>query len=184
MSRRYSGFSLTEVLVSIVVLAVGVLGVARMQLNALMSTRQLAFHTTAMQLASEMADKIRANTVSMDEGESPFLGFDYSSNAGDSDGQAAACFNASRCNARQLAEFDIHEWEKQMRASLPSSRARICRDDAPWDEGMRSYRWECSDSGPMVVKIGWRGRAANDASERNDNAFPPAVVMSVGAYPA
>lgn len=184
MNRPYSGFSLTEVLVSIVVLAIGMLGVARMQLNTLISTRQMVFRSAAVQLASEMADKIRSDAALMDRGENPFLGIDYSSSTDEPAVQSAACFNAARCSATEIAEFDIHEWEKQMQSSLPSGRARICRDDAPWDEGARSYRWECSDSGPMVVKIGWRGRTADSAPGGNGRAFAPAIVMSVGAYPA
>ncbi len=59
--RGAAGFAMLEALVAIVVLAVGVLGVASLLLNSSRFTQQASYDTTAMQLATEMAERMRAN---------------------------------------------------------------------------------------------------------------------------
>ena len=51
-----------EVMIAILVLALGVVGAASMQLIALQVARQSSFQTTALYLALQMADSIRIHT--------------------------------------------------------------------------------------------------------------------------
>lgn len=55
------GFTLIEVLVSLLLLAVGVLGAAAMQLYALKSDQVAGVHSQAVYLANSIADAMRAN---------------------------------------------------------------------------------------------------------------------------
>jgi len=133
---RQSGFTLIEVLISVLVLALGVIGAAGMQLTALRTTQQSAFQTIALDLASEMAEKMRANTGQMKQLDdlNTFMNVNYKSGT---DGNPSApdkmCFEeAVNCNAKELAEFDVYEWETRIKAALPSGRVVICRDANPW----------------------------------------------------
>ena len=58
MASTEHGFSLIEVLISVFVLAVGVIGAAGMQLTALRTTQQSVFQTKALHLATEMLSLI------------------------------------------------------------------------------------------------------------------------------
>jgi type IV pilus assembly protein PilV len=55
------GFSLIEVLVSIVVLSVGLLGVAALQVTGLRVGQSSFYRAQAAQFATDMADRLRAN---------------------------------------------------------------------------------------------------------------------------
>ncbi|MFO7787299.1 MAG: type IV pilus modification protein PilV [Halospina sp.] len=55
------GLSMVEVLVAVVILAIGLLGIASTQLVALEQTNLAERRTTATMLVSEMADRVRAN---------------------------------------------------------------------------------------------------------------------------
>jgi len=56
-----SGFTLVEVLVALIVLSIGMLGIAALYLESLRASRQALVRTQAVTLASDIADRIRAN---------------------------------------------------------------------------------------------------------------------------
>jgi len=58
---RERGFSLIEVLVSIVVLSVGLLGLAALQVSGLRVGQSSFYRAQAAQFATDMADRLRAN---------------------------------------------------------------------------------------------------------------------------
>jgi len=185
---KRSGFSLIEVLVSILVLALGVIGAAGMQLTAMRTTQQSAFQTLALQLAGEMADKMRANDSQMKKaGANPFLAVSYQSAIeGEPAPPGKLCYS-SACDGDDLAEFDIYEWKKRIKESLPGGRALICRDAAPWDSAKEALTWSCSggsgDSASLVIKIGWQGKNSDGTLIRDEvNIFPPSVALTVEPY--
>ncbi len=58
---RQSGMTLLEVLISLLILAIGVLGAAAIQLNALIYTDSSKMRSQASFIAYDMMDRIRAN---------------------------------------------------------------------------------------------------------------------------
>ncbi|WP_260295704.1 type IV pilus modification protein PilV [Sedimenticola hydrogenitrophicus] len=59
--RRQCGFSMIEVLISIVVLAIGLLGIAGLQLSSLKGTDSANYRSTATMLSYDIVDKMHAN---------------------------------------------------------------------------------------------------------------------------
>jgi len=179
-----TGFSLVEVLIAVFVLALGVIGVAGMQLTAMRTSQQSAFQTNAVELATEMGDEMRANDQQMQlpDGSNPFLNVDYQSQSGAPASAHATCYSrAANCSGEELAAFDINEWEQRIKASLPVSRAKICRDGRPWDGEAKSLTWDCdSSSGNIVIKIGWRARNPDGSfTAASGMSFPPIVALTV-----
>ena len=62
---RQQGFSLLEVLIAVLVLAVGVLGALLMQTNALRYSASASDHTQASFIVYDMLDRMRANPVDL-----------------------------------------------------------------------------------------------------------------------
>jgi type IV pilus assembly protein PilV len=60
-ARQQGGFSLIEVLISVLILAIGLLGAAAIQLNALKFTDSSTLLSQASFIAYDMMDRIRAN---------------------------------------------------------------------------------------------------------------------------
>lgn len=183
-----NGFSLIEVLVSMLVLALGVIGAAGMQLTAMRTTQQSEFQTLSLQLAAEMADKMRANDSQMKKaGANPFLSVSYQSAIeGEPSAPGKLCY-ATACDGEDLAAFDIYEWKKRIKTALPGGRVLICRDSAPWDSGKSALTWDCSagsgDSASLVIKIGWQGKNPDGSLIRDAaNIFPPSVALTVEPY--
>lgn len=65
-SRRVAGFTLVEVLIALIVLSIGLLGIAALYVETLRANRSALVRTQAIALASDLADRIRANRVPAD----------------------------------------------------------------------------------------------------------------------
>ncbi|MBS1187168.1 MAG: pilV [Burkholderiaceae bacterium] len=201
-TTKQLGFTLVEVLVSIFVLALGVIGVAGMQVMAMRNSQTSNYQTIAVQLATELADNMRSNAAAMnqDDSSNPFI-FDYNA-ATDSAPTAPAkkCYTTTDCSASELAEFDIYLWKLRLTGQikdaggkvvgatgLPGGRVKVCRDKKPYASG--SLTWDCTApltggvNSPMVIKVGWQGRGTNpDGSANTDGSYPPSVAITVESY--
>jgi len=100
------GFSIVEVLVALVVLAVGMLGIAGLYVTTLRASNGAIYRTIAVNLAADMADRIRAN---------PLAGPAYGGAAGDND-----CVGATDdCTGAEMAADDLFHWNNELAAALP-----------------------------------------------------------------
>ncbi|MFQ5635594.1 MAG: type IV pilus modification protein PilV [Gammaproteobacteria bacterium] len=103
------GFTLVEVLVALVVLTVGMLGVAVLYVEGLRLNRTSIYRTTAVGLTADMADRIRANR------QVP-AGY-----AGTGPGTDNNCVNgAAACTPAQQAADDWYWWWRDVGAHLPA----------------------------------------------------------------
>lgn len=107
--NRLRGFTLVEVLVALVVLAVGMLGIAGLYVESLRAGRTSIYRTTAVTLAADMADRIRANP----NAQASYTGA----------GPGSAAFNcvngAARCAPDEMAQDDWFLWQQDLQARLP-----------------------------------------------------------------
>jgi type IV pilus assembly protein PilV len=104
--RLQKAFSMVETLVALVVLAVGLLGIAALYVTTLRSGGSAIAHTQAVYLANDMADRIRANPKAKDA---------YQAAGAKKDCMAAAC------NATDMAAFDLDIWQTQIKTTLPGT---------------------------------------------------------------
>ncbi|WP_420468613.1 type IV pilus modification protein PilV [Panacagrimonas sp.] len=121
--RRSLGFSLLEVLIAIVVLSIGLLGLAGLQFSALRGNNQSYERSQAHLLAQEIADSMRVNRREAATGA-------FSIEPGvippEMDCQGATV----TCTQAQAAAHDLFRWHRRMREILPGSTARIfCSTD-------------------------------------------------------
>lgn len=172
--RVPSGFTLPDVLVAILVLSVGILCAAGAQVASQRVRHGSALLSNGVQLASTLADRMRANSAQMQAPDAlnPYLQLQYDAAAGPPPA-TQACF-AAQCGSAQLAAFDIGDTMLALHGGFPGGRVRVCRD------GAASMDWACSGGAqaPVVIKLGWLRRQA-DGSWR----ATPALAMVVGSAP-
>lgn len=181
------GSSLVEVLVALLLLALGVLSSSVLHLASLRARHESALLSTAAQLAAGMAERMRTNS-GLPDAANPYLGLDYdaSLDAGNGDGGQSSCFGATACTGAQLAQFDIAEWKQQLRSALPGARLLICRDLQAWDTAAHGLHWTCSggSGAPIVIKLGWRSRQIGaQASGQTAEALPRLAMQLGGGSP-
>jgi type IV pilus assembly protein PilV len=67
--KQQSGFTLIEILVAVVILALGLLGMAGMQANSLRNNQSAYFRSQATVLAYDILDRMRANRTAAAGGQ-------------------------------------------------------------------------------------------------------------------
>lgn len=155
MSRRHThraarGFSLLEVMVSIIVICVGLLGIAKLQALSLSNTTTSRLRALAAIQAASLASAMHSNRqywfntaptsvtvtatsttatiASTDAGLQTQATTDLTSNPTGAS-PSAACVGTSgggsQCNALPLAAFDLSRWAVSLGALLPGPSATI-----------------------------------------------------------
>ena len=177
---RARGFTLLEILIAMLVLALGILGGVALQLAALRARQQSVLLSQATQMATSLAERMRANPSQRDT----YLTLDYDAFVEAVPGAPAALCHAGACSADQLALADLYEAKSQLRSHLPAGRVVICRDAGLWSGG--KLHWSCSGgvAAPTVVKVGWRGKRPDGAQDKTTaGEYVPSVALVVGASP-
>lgn len=118
------GFSLLEVLIALLVLAVGILGVAGLQGSSLRNTYSAHLRSQATSIAQDMMERLRANRSYVFAAED-----NYRVALEDAPtGEAANCATAS-CTDAELAAYDKDQWLEAIQA-LPDGKGSIDIDTA------------------------------------------------------
>jgi type IV pilus assembly protein PilV len=133
--QRMRGFTLLEVLVSLVILSIGLLGLAAMQASALSSTHGSQTESLVAIQARSLADAMSANpdywsnfsptfTVS-GTAASPVFG-------SSAPPYSASCLNSVCTSATEVAGYDLQQWATQLLTQVPGATATItCAGSAP-----------------------------------------------------
>ena len=178
------GFTLLEVLVAVVVLALGIMGGVALQMAALRSRHQAALLSQATQLATALTERMRANASQMRlaDGDNLYLTLNYDVLSEPHPPAPAALCYGGACGGAQLALSDLYEAKLLVRQNLPAGRVVICRDANLWSGG--KLRWACGGGAdaPLVVKVGWRGKNPDGTPHTDDSGeYMPGVALAVGA---
>lgn len=102
----HRGFSLLEVLIAVLVLSVGLLGMAGLQLNAMKFNQTAAVRTHATVLAYDIADRMRANRAVAKSG-----GYVIASDA--------------VASGTSVAQTDLGNWKDALDRHLPGGQGAV-----------------------------------------------------------
>ncbi|MEL7185701.1 MAG: type IV pilus modification protein PilV [Pseudomonadota bacterium] len=115
-NKKQRGFSLVEVLIALVIMSVGMLGIAGLYVQSMQAGRTSMFRHHAVTLAGDVADRIRAN---------PTAGAAYN-HAASATGTNNNCVAMSTdCNPAEMAANDIFVWQTQADDSLPNGTVAV-----------------------------------------------------------
>lgn len=121
---KQNGFSLIEALVAFLILSVGMLGIASLQLLSLKAGHTAVLRTIAVIKAEEMFERIRSNPVVLDPDNVNAANSSYAVLAGDP-GQSFNCNDSNGavelCTFVQIAQDDIFNWKNSLKNSLPNN---------------------------------------------------------------
>ena len=124
-STYQGGFTLLEILIALLVLSIGLLGMAGLQATSLRNSHDAYVTTRATYLAHDMADRMRANRSAL----ATYTGLS---------GVSHDCVTVS-CSPTDIAENDISEWLAEVQ-TLPGGQGNIVQAGSlftitvMWDE--------------------------------------------------
>lgn len=117
MPVKQSGFTLLEVLVAMLVLAIGLLGLAGLMASSMRNNLSASHRTQATWMAYDIVDRMRSNRAGAMTG-----------------GYATAMGTAATCSTAvptgTVPAQDIAAWKNQLACSLPAGNGSIAVDTA------------------------------------------------------
>lgn len=124
--KPQKGSSLIEVLVSILIVCLGLLGMASMVAASVQYVKLAQFQTIGTQLAEAYAENLRANTSGFYAGNyNRSIAYD-----GDSSNlEVPTCVITSLCTPSEIANIDKAVWLNDLRRRLPAGGAYVLRDE-------------------------------------------------------
>ena len=200
------GFSMIEVLISIVVLSFGLLGSVGLQSFAIKSNREGRLQSVATTLAREYAEMMRGNKdvgMKTSTTDNPYLLDDktikalsdlpsawaYCLHTGCEDASVLAANTPNTAVQKKVAQSEVLEWMARALDELPSAWIKVCFDEAPFDSSGLS-QWTCTAptggatvNSTIVIKMGWtqsaleRGQTGDAALQKADTR--PTLVFPV-----
>ena len=99
--------------ITIVVISIGLLGLAVMQATGLRNNNNAYFRSQATVLAYDIADRMRANTSSINNYLTSFMTLAAATDQ-------AGCTTTGSCSAAQMAQDDLFDWNVALGTALPS----------------------------------------------------------------
>lgn len=115
--RQQAGFSLVEVLITLVIMSVGMLGIAGLYVQSMQAGRTSMFRHNAVTLAGDVADRIRAN---------PRAAIAYIDPVGANNN---CVLGGASCTPAQMAANDILLWKTQAADTLPAGDVTVVFDN-------------------------------------------------------
>lgn len=172
---QQQGFSLLEALVTLVIFSIGLLGLASLQITALKINHDAQLRSTAVLLANDISERMRANPTAVADGA-------YNNPTGAAAGQPQCLGLTSEglpdtqasCTPAQMAANDFYEWNAMMSGAtstdwhaaylpqLPGGRGIVCIDSTPSDGTPDAPG--CDNISPVAdttiyaIKIWWNER--------------------------
>jgi len=116
---RQSGFTLIEMMIALLILAIGLLGFAGLQTQGIVMGRKAFLHSQAEMLAEDIVERIRANKAKGDF--SVTLGYAM---AATDVGQDNHC-DSNACTPAQMTQWDQYRWQRRVGGSLPAGQGDV-----------------------------------------------------------
>jgi type IV pilus assembly protein PilV len=166
------GFTLLEILVAVVVLSIGLLGLASLQAVGLRTNQSAYLRSQATLLAEDMVDRMRANNLAV------------RANAYDLPTATASanCRSAVGCSPNDMAQNDYAEWTTTLARVFPNGEGVVCIDSTP-NDGAGAGNPDCDGNAVMAnnpvyaIKVWW------DDYDREQGTDEQRFIMSVQLTP-
>ena len=193
-----AGFTMLEVLMSILIVGIGMLAVAGMQGRTLKTVREAETQGVAAMLAGEVADAMRANSYasinasgSVTEDWSNYVETSYSDH---STAPSTLCNAAtgSACTSAQMAAYDLYQFKNSLASAFVDSsrsnvRAIVCRDSTAsstinFDD---SKLGGCTGGSKLMIRVAWKAameKTANSALGSNSANTTASATSNTRVY--
>ncbi|HFD11932.1 MAG TPA: type IV pilus modification protein PilV [Crenotrichaceae bacterium] len=148
------GFSLIEILVSLLILSIGMLGMAGLQVSGLRNSATSSYRTDATQLSYNIADSMRANRLAVDDNHFAAIEIDHGDTLTDPEQsclQTSPDTTVSSCTTvSDMAAVDLYDWATRARQQLPNVDLAIqCNDLDDTDSD------DCTEFSTHTVTLSW-----------------------------
>jgi type IV pilus assembly protein PilV len=161
-SRLQHGSSLIEVLVSMIILAIGILGIGALQTASLKSNQSSYLRTQAVFHSLDLVERMQGNQTGVRAGN-------YDDPVPE---LTSACLTQAGCSAAEMAAHDVAEWAASIASRLPLGAATVCVDSDPSDGTAAAPA--CDGLGAVyAITVWWDDKRDGVANQKYVMSFQP-----------
>ncbi len=180
-SGRETGFTLLEVMIAVLILSLGLLGIAALQLSSKKSTHQAWQRSQAVLLADGLLERVRMNPAGA---ASYHTGLGASALGGATRASPARNCASQTCTAAQMAAWDLWEWERRLDGVAVRDAANRNAGglvDAHGCVVFTAVSASMPNTGQLRVIVTWRGTSGSTDAVRSGTACGPDAAGTVDA---
>ncbi|MFO1278239.1 MAG: type IV pilus modification protein PilV [Burkholderiaceae bacterium] len=182
------GMTLVEVLVALVIFALGMMGAGGLILSSMRSSQYSSNASVAISLARDYGEIMQLIPASVQATSEAGTGNTFAIDSSVAMTVPTQTCKTNACNGDQMIAWNVWEWAQRVSKELPGGRAVVCKDTDPKDaNGL--FRWTCDGAGTMtVIKFGWSAKTGAagtgdnilNATDANNVVRPKLVVTLFG----
>jgi len=149
--KHTRGFSLMEILVTVIVLSIGLLGLAGLQLSSLKYNHSAYLRSQATFLANDIIDRMHANRNIARAGSYDIaIGAAAAAAPGNCNGSVT-----DTCTPADMATLDLSDWKTRLSAILPGGDGSISRTVGANDQILATItiQWDDSRGEEAVIQL-------------------------------
>ena len=150
------GFTLIEVLITLLIMSIGLLGLAGLQMTGLKLNDSAERRSQATILAYDILDRMRANRAAAEIGA-------YNISTSTTPAAASCAGSSSDCNATAMKNYDLYEWREALAQRLPGGTGEIATSGATPPAVTIKVQW--NDEKAEREAVGNRSGAAPTTQE-------------------
>ena len=180
--------TLVEVLVALVIFALGMLGAGGLIVSSLRASQLSTTASVANALARDYGEVMQMIPATVIATGVAGASNTFTIDTDDSMTEPSEKCKTNACTPAQMVAASNWEWAQRVKNALPGGRAVVCKDTSPrGSDGL--YQWDCDTSGTlMVVKFGWTAKTGPagtgddilSARDGNNQVRPKMVVTLFG----
>jgi type IV pilus assembly protein PilV len=123
--QQVAGFALIEALVSLVILALGIMGLVGLQARTLIETRNTNQRAIAVQMTADLAERIQLNDIAARNGAYGNLALGTVPVAGVNCLPGSVTTAGATCTPAELAASDLAYWRQQLTQLIPGADVEL-----------------------------------------------------------
>lgn len=173
--QRTGGYTLVEVMVTVMVLSIGLAALGLLQVITVQNTYNANNRAMAVMSAEAMIDRVRANIQGYELGA-------YTSLTAPT-GSATACNSGSPCDFATIATSEYETWNLELAQNLPQGTGVLCMDGADGDVNDGTPAAPACAGGVNVIKVFWRESSAGGGQGNNEAVENQWRVFGTPFYP-
>lgn len=154
--RRARGASLIEVLISVLLAAIGLLAMAGANVASIRYSKMSQYRGTATMLASDLAERMRSNQAGL---LNYAVSSDFAAQASVPAASTACEGYSVTCNSADLAAYDLVAWRRAVRNQLPEGSVFVTPSTAVVNPVLAADVW-----------IAWRDPAVAAPDENSTDS--------------
>jgi type IV pilus assembly protein PilV len=128
--RTPKGYSLIEILVTLIIVTFGLLGIAGIIANSLKANQTAYVRSQANLMANDILERIRANSVTAKVNPSPY---------------ALALNDTTATGSTSIPGQDLHEWRTSIANTLPNGKSSVTFTYDNWRVRVL-IQWDSNDT--------------------------------------